>query len=192
MSAAVDNEKDILDADDESSEKKTEVELSVDEITTEESTSNTVLPLGVQPRLISDDITMKPYQLQALHWMIQRERGAVYNSCSMSSSSLSSVRVNNRLPHEGLIQIPSQIPSSNPLWQPILGISMSFTASYLPQEIQVAVGDATHAALHVFFWNRYSHKLQLRIRLHQFPAVEVFLLMVRISTSSFNDSCLNI
>ena len=144
-------------------EEASEVELSIDEIAADESMSVNTLPLALQPKLICDDITMKPYQLQALHWMLQREKNIDSLSSSSDGISLDLIMV-RKLVHEGFIHMCAKDAScSSPLWQPILGVSSSFITSYSPQEVQTAVHEAPQSALNIFYWNRYSHKVQLKV-----------------------------
>eukprot|EP01034_Spumella_vulgaris_P026131 gene26131-32664_t len=121
--------------------------MCVDEFLSHEALLNN-MPLAAQPLALSTALTMKAYQLQALHWMRQREvlvelGSGVTRSDNMllrqtNSSSSASAESEDcevvfcepppsksalSLPHEGLLRFPVQWGAAqreaNPLWMPI-------------------------------------------------------------------------
>ncbi len=136
-------------------ENEGEQTMSVDEL----KATNTItsLPLATQPSIMSESITMKPYQLQALEWMKSREKGDPQISLEIGSNLLDYVDI-SKVPYEGLIQIsPSKTIdgfSDNPLWLPIVGVAVQ--AKVPPQDVVSYVTTVGKGALQLLFWNRYS------------------------------------
>ena len=136
-------------------ENEGEQTMSVDEL----KATNTItsLPLATQPSIMSESITMKPYQLQALEWMKSREKGDPQISMEIGSNLLDYIHI-SKIPYEGLIQIsPCKTIdgfSDNPLWLPIVGVAVQ--AKIPPQDITSYVSTVGKGALQLLFWNRYS------------------------------------
>ncbi len=148
--AALDKSLDVT-----TNENEGEQTMSVDEL----KATNTItsLPLATQPQIINDSITMKPYQLQALEWMKSREKGDPQTLLEIGSNLIDYIDI-SKVPYEGLINVSSKKTidgfSDNPLWLPIVGVSVQ--AHIPPQDITSYVTTAAKTSLQLLFWNRYS------------------------------------
>jgi hypothetical protein len=144
------------------------------------------LPLASQP--IGVSVTMRPYQLQALHWMLQRERDdshqlSSHNNLSPSSCNNinDSIKREDYCPLEGPVWAPSLLPplstEVNPLWQPLVAVrltqrSPSFikTSSLsISAEVSKSINTAFSSEIYDLkpdpmsrsigiWWDRYSHR----------------------------------
>eukprot|EP01038_Epipyxis_sp_PR26KG_P014903 gene14903-20043_t len=162
--------------------------LKVDEIVS----FHDELPESAKPFLLTDDINMKPYQLQALHWMTTREKGTAEDDVHTKDFSAQNINMeveNNGessnsdmmnkesiveediiiIPPEGLLQCQTNNAKSqkfnldcNPLWFPI--VSIRADKFDCPQQIQREKSRTTAKSdLVIFYWNRYSQRIQKQL-----------------------------
>lgn len=117
-----------------------------------------------QSRLFADNIVVKKYQLQAVTFMKNRERDHTEAASSEEVDKDKTYRL--LCPTDGLlscvdIKIQSTEYDSQSLWTPIIAVNINDLRR--PQDVAETLrSDESIKNLHdkVYWWNRYSHKIQ--------------------------------
>ncbi len=146
-----------------------------------------VLPEAQQPDLMLSSIKMRKYQLQALHWMKQRE--SIGRECKESASTGFSLfgkelPVDVDVPHEGLLSFKNCHASKaagtasdtsaesdelldkhdDSVWQSVPAVAWNPVAMKAPQDTAQQVSEKFYSQIQShqfcrFYWNVYSQRI---------------------------------
>ena len=149
-----------------------EVTMHIDDILYDKGQSNTnstifTLPESIQPSLINEKIMMKKYQLQALHWMKEREKDKTETATDATATDGSNIeiiitKISTDGFIDGSIESNNNNVNTNPLWQCVVGVKMN-PDSVLPQQLSTVLLDNSNSSTRIaLWWNKFAHKLSLQ------------------------------